>query len=40
MVAATLISPIFVPWFFKVVMSWKRDRSVVPDAGQGGGKAG
>ncbi|NCC04881.1 MAG: hydrophobe/amphiphile efflux-1 family RND transporter, partial [Proteobacteria bacterium] len=40
MVAATLISPIFVPWFFKVVMSWKRGRSVAGDADQGGGKAG
>ncbi|GAU08621.1 efflux RND transporter permease subunit [Desulfoplanes formicivorans] len=24
MIAATVISPLFVPWFFKVVMSWKR----------------
>ena len=39
MVAATLISPIFVPWFFKVVMSWKRDQFVIGKAESGTGKA-
>jgi len=39
MVAATLISPIFVPWFFKVVMSWKRDQSMIGTAESGNGKA-
>lgn len=40
MVAATLISPIFVPWFFKVVMSWRRVNPVATDEGQNAAHGG
>jgi multidrug efflux pump len=40
MVAATLISPIFVPWFFKVVMSWKRGGPAVTEKDQNAAHGG
>ncbi|NCD25711.1 MAG: multidrug efflux RND transporter permease subunit [Deltaproteobacteria bacterium] len=40
MIAATVISPLFVPWFFKVVMSMRRVRPVATGAGARSGQDG